>query len=255
MRYFRRSAFLVILASIMVLNLNCGALNSMSESSLAVSHSSSILDIDLPDYKARIGDRIYVASVLADLFFPVGDVIDEADTESVAGKDAAEHLTPYVSSSFTDSDRSIARSIVANVLNQTTDFYGPCFYNQLDTTCSAARTNADARRFESEMDIIGPLTTSREGLRLTACIEITENDRAISNLIFNLTGDRDTIFSPAEHSSLIFEAFYSGKLPSSEISDGLEELSSFLQSQGETNVNVWRGLVYTVCKTSGWQIP
>lgn len=105
------------------------------------------------------------------------------------------------------------------------------------------------------MDIIGPLTASREGLRLTACIEITENDRAIGNLAYNIAGDRSADFLSREHSKKVFEAFYSAKSPNAEILDGLEELAETLKAAGESNTDVWRGLAYTVCKTAGWQIP
>ena len=262
MMWFKYFVFLSTLVSVFILNQNCGGLGSLNENTLAVSHSSSILDVDLPNYQARVGDRIYIASVFADLFLPMGNHLNETQSKTQAGAVAAKHLNSFISSSYNQDDKPITDSIVSNILNQASDFYGPCFFKELDKSCETkgegkegTPQNMQRRKFQAEMDMIGPLAASREGFRLSTCIEITESDRAIGNLTYNLTGNRSTNFLSREHSQSIFEAFYSAKSPNDEILDSLESLAETLKSEGESNIDVWRGLAYTVCKTAGWQIP
>lgn len=247
----RMNHILSLLACTLVglLNQNCGNQSSFSLDDLAANHSPSMLDVDLPESQAKIGDRIYTSSVLADVFFPQGEEISVEDAEAKAGEES-HHIADYITSEYDDSlDGSIFSIINEFVLNKITEFYGLCSVVDGDSTCNAR--NLTVRTSSMDVQSTAPSAVTRDGYRITACNKIVAEDRAVGNVIFNLTGSRETDLSE-EDIMKVYNAFYPEQSISAEAYASLVEV--YESVVGELILDKWRAVIIPICQSSGWQV-
>ena len=237
------------------LNQNCADYSANQFEQLASNHSPSILDIDLPSHKARLGDRSFVASTLALAFLPEGEQISRSEGIRLIGDSLYKHIYMAVTNNYSDgSDQGIVDIIEDKILKQAPDFGGPCNFIEKDETCTQSPTDQQSRVSDSSREIIASSTSVREGFRLNACTQLTSNDRAVKNFIFNLTGQRNTAFDYNEHAQSVYHKFYTRPF-TDETHEGLSGLYNSAIASGENSVDVWRLIITAVCKSPGWQIP
>ena len=223
---------------------------------MASSHSSTILDIDLPTYKARVGDRVYTASVFADVYLKTGNSIGIQSLPSEVSSASKLHLTPYITNNFTPkTDMLILEVIEEKILKQTADFHGPCSIHEEDSSCITNRGLVDERQQELSLNTISPLTAVREGFRISACVEISKIDSAIKNFTFNITGNETEVFDYKQHTDAVYDLFYPAQSMSNDAYNAIVDMVTSMVSNGEKNIDIWRNVSLAICKTPGWQIP
>ena len=191
---------------IAVLNQNCGAQEAVTLDSLAASHSPSLLDIDQPIAQARLGDRVFIASVFADVFLPNGEAVSTSEAESLIGAEGL-NIADYISSGFSAAeDGPIVEQIEIFILQNIDEFHGPCSHTEADASCDTTR-NFLLREQEAEVQSFPPASVTREGYRVRVCNSILEKDRAVSNMVRNITG---TSFAQMQEANIIdvYDMFY-----------------------------------------------
>lgn len=248
-------SFLIASCALLLLNQNCGVYSFM-DSNLASSHTSSILDLDLPSYKARVGDRVYISSVLADVYLKRGQSLSASSVPSSVSAASKLHLTPYITENFNaSSDTPILSVIEEKILKQTADFNGSCNMLEQDPSCITNRDLTDDRQQELGLDSISPVTSVREGFRISACVDISKIDAAVKNITYNVTGDEDAEFDYRVHTDDIYDLFYPAQTTPSEAYDAFSTMVDRMKAQSEKNIDIWRNVSLAICKTPGWQIP
>ncbi len=251
--WFKTSSSLLTCVLLALLNQNCGGQTAFEAEELAAIHDPSILDIDQPSSKARVGDRVFVGSVFAEVFLPQsGDARTKAEAISAAGNRSG-LLHKYIRSSYVVADKAISDSIINNVLMKVSEFHGNCSFIDRDPTC-AARGSGPSRLEQAETQTIAPSTVTREGYRLSACKEIIAIDRAVRNLVENATGDRTTKFSESSIMK-VYDLFYPGQKIDEDSYNALADISSEVSAAGKTDADIWRSVIIPVCYSAGWQIP
>lgn len=243
--------FLVSCFFIAVANQNCGEQSSFSLNELASNHSPSILDVDQPESRARVGDRIFIASVFAEVFLPQGANLNEVQAVSRAGKKAF-HLKDYVTSLYNIRlDQGVLDTISELILENVEDFQGPCSFVEADATC-AVSGDTNARRLEASANTVPAGSVTREGYRLSACNALLDDDHAVSNMIYNIKGKRSGRFVEADIIA-VYDLFYPGQPIDEEAYEALVQV--YESSKNEKALDVWRAVALPVCQSSGWQIP
>lgn len=250
-------SFCAALLGVALLGQNCGNVGFQSDRELASIHGPEIIDEEKiqPQSKARVGDRVFMASVFADIFLPqTGTSLSKAAAIGRAGADVAQ-IYDSVTSTFNTNDKALVGIIAANVLKQVKDFEGPCFTMEKDSTCANVRSNQQISD-GAEVGTVASGSVSREGYRLSTCKLLIESGRAMSNLVLNATGSRTTELNE-EQIMEIYGLFYPGQKISEEAYNSLVDLFADLKakSSGETRLDVWRGMVTPICYSAGWQIP
>lgn len=251
--WFKTGSSLLVCVILALLNQNCGGQTAFEAEELAVIHDPSILDIDQPSSKARVGDRVFVASVLAEVFLPQeGTARTKADALTAGGSKSG-HLHTYIRSSYTTADKAISNIIIDNILVKVSEFHGGCSFIDRDPTCTT-RGSAATRIMQAEAQTVAPSTVTREGYRLSACKEIIARDRAVRNLVGNATGDRTTKFSESSIMK-VYDLFYPGQKIDEDSYNALADISSEVSAAGKTDADIWRSVIIPVCYSAGWQIP
>jgi len=233
-----------------LLNQNCGSQSSFSAKDLAANHSPSMLDVDLPESNARVGDRIYMASVFADVFLPNGEELTQEQATEKAGNESRQ-IHEYISSNFDDSeDKPLFELINDFVLSKVLEFHGVCSIVDNDEACSDR--NDEMRRNAAQVKSIAPASVTRDGYRVSLCNKLLDEERAVLNMVSNITQ------APVERlkeSNImdIYHAFY----PAQEIDqDSYNALLGVLNSVSqEESLDQWRAIAVPICQSSGWQIP
>ena len=256
MKQLKHLSLIVVSCAILLLNQNCGEYSFM-DANLASSHSSSILDLDLPTYKARVGDRVYVSSVLADVYLKrASDTAPPVAVPNSVSSAVKLHLSPYITNNFgLAADKPILDVIEEKVLKQTSDFNGSCNMLEQDSSCITNRGLTDERQQELALESISPVTSVREGFRISACVDISKLDAAVKNVVFNVSGAEDTAFDKSVHTDKIFELFYPAQIMADDAYGAVSDLVDQMVASGEKNIDVWRNVSLAFCKTPGWQIP
>lgn len=253
-KLFKQLLSLAACVGITFLNQNCGGETAFEYNELASTHSPSILDIDRPSSKARVGDRVFMASVFADVFLPQDKKpLPKGDAVGLAGKDIS-LISGFISESYSKKlDIKISDTIVNEILKNVNEFHGGCSTVDRDSTCAAASDSVNAAK-QAETSTVAPGTVTREGYRLSACKLIVDEDRAISNVILNTTGSRKTEFKE-DLIMDVYDLFYPGQQIGKGAYSSLVDSFRVVKGSGENNLNVWRSVIIPICYSSGWQIP
>ncbi|MGH1468346.1 MAG: hypothetical protein ACRBBP_05635 [Bdellovibrionales bacterium] len=251
--WFKMTFSLLTCVLVAGLNQNCGGQSAFEAEELASIHDPSILDVDQPSSKARVGDRVFIASVLSEVFLPQnGDARSKAEAVAIAGNQSA-LIYRYIRKPYKTEDKAITNIIINNVLEKVSEFHGNCSFVDEDSTC-ALRNNSAGRTAQSETQTIAPSTVTREGYRTSACKKIIGVTRAVRNLVGNVTGDRTSKFSEGSIMG-VYDLFYPGQKIDEESYDALVDVSRIVLASGKNDVDVWRSVIIPICYSAGWQIP
>ena len=246
-----------LLVTLLAQNCGVGEFSSNSNDQLAKIHSSSILDLNLPVSKARLGDRIFIASVFAEVFLPQnGAELSKVQAiEKWGGGENIANIHSMVTSSYDSKfDKVLSDIIIDNVLKKNIEFHGACSFIDGDGTCAIKRDNATRRVAEASLLSVAPGSVTREGYRLSTCKYLISEERAIRNFVLNISGKRNTKFSLG-HIMDIYDAFYPDQKIYEEAYNSLVDVADAALSGGESDDDVWRAVITSVCYSSGWQIP
>jgi len=233
-----------------VLNQNCGQQSSFSASDLAAHHSPSMLDVEMPESNARVGDRVFIASVFSDVFLPQGEELTQQQAVSLAGAES-KLVTDYITSNFNKAkDKPIFDLIDEFVLSKVVEFHGICSVVDSDTVC--APRNDVWRRSAAEVQTIAPVSVTRDGYRISLCNMLLDDERAVENMVSNITN------APVEkmkESDIIdlYNAFYPAQAIDQEAYNALVDV--FKSVSAESPLDQWRAVAVPICQSSGWQIP
>ena len=235
-----------------VLNQNCGEQSAayFSNEDLASNHSPSILDFEQPDSNARVGDRVFIASVLAEIFLPQGKVLSEAASLKVAGKESV-NIKEYISDKFHTRDKATVDLISNLILKNVDDFKGPCSVVEKDATC-ASPDNVNERILHSSASTVAPGSVNKEGFRISACNEILSRNRSAAIMVYNLKG-KASVKMTEEDIIDVYDLFYPAQAIDEEAYEALVEV--YDAAQDESVLDVWRAVALPICHSAGWQIP
>lgn len=253
-KIYKQFFYLSACVGIAFLNQNCGGEVAFEYSELASVHSPSILDVDRPSSKARVGDRVFMASVFADAFLPQDTKpLSKADAISLAGSKIS-LIHNFITKSYKKAGDTVISNIIINkVLKKITEFQGGCSTVDRDSTC-AIKSDFTVSVKEAQTSTVAPGTVTREGYRLSACKDIIDVDRAVSNLILNTTGARSTEFEE-DYVMTVYDLFYPAQQIEEDAYNSLVDSFKAIKVNGESNLNVWRSVIIPICYSSGWQIP
>lgn len=244
---------LLTCAVVAVANQNCGEQSAASFSleNLSLNHSPSILDVDQPKSRARVGDRVFIASVMAEVFLPQGQSLTEAQSLARAGSKSV-NIKEYISNIYKkNEDQGIVDTISSLILENVEDFQGPCSVIEADETCRGGGI-VDTRVLNVSVDTVAPGSVNKEGFRLSACNDLLDNDRAVSNMVYNLKGKRSVKMSEKDVID-VYDLFYPAQPIDEEAYEALVEV--YESAKDESLLNVWRAVALPVCQSSGWQVP
>lgn len=209
-----------------------------------------MLDVDLPESNARVGDRVFMASVFADVFLPHGDEISQQEAMSEAG-DESRLISEYITSNFEKAeDKPIFELINEFVLSKVVEFHGICSTVDSDSACEGR--NDEKNRNATEVQSIAPISVTRDGYRISVCSKLIEDERAISNMVFNITGAA-AVKMKKTNVMEIYNAFYPGQAIDKAAYEALVDVFNSVNS--ETPLDQWRAVATPICQSSGWQIP
>lgn len=252
-RYMRRFIWFVLLVGMALNFQNCGNLN-FEASDIASIHSNDVFGLSQPSSKARMGDRTYIASVFAEVFLPQGGAIAESKALELAGS-KMKRLSNYITSNYTKADKILSDKIVSKVLAKADDFQGVCTFSEKDPNC-AGRGDITSRMNQAGGKTIPPSSASREGYRISLCNDLVNDTkgRALSNVIFNATGKREARFSETNILDA-YDLFYPAQRINKESYNALVDLSNSISAAGDEDLEIWKGVVLSLCYSAGWQIP
>ena len=171
-------------------------------------------------YVAPIGTRVYVVSTFTDLFLP-----------EVAQRTAA--------------DTPILNLINTLLLDKTGALGGPC--RKYETRCVG----------DLNENIAAPMlptpSTLRKGYMTRACEEILAKDRAVQNA---LSRAGITLTAAADTTNLrrLFDHFYPGHNPTTEILSSLVSLVIDSRTKGLGDLNAWRYAMVPLCVGSALEL-
>lgn len=169
--------------------------------------------------KPLIGTRTYLASTLESLFVAESE---ERNSE----------------------DNKILQVILNLILKQSGALGGPCqsrYEGSIECPGSAKLNNT------AEML---PLPNSlRKGYMLRSCEEILAKDRAIHNALEKSKIETTSTADPGKISQ-VFNLFYPGRLPTSEVINELVNSHDIMLTKGQGPLNAWRFTLLSLCKSS-----
>jgi len=233
-------------SSVVFLNQNCGGTGFDSSDMMSRNHSPSDIGAsNKASYDVRLGDRTFVASVLASVFFPEG----EKDSSNSLMDDVHKSMQDYVSSDFSQADDRIHDLIRDNILRNIDEFKGPCNIYEKDSICSGENAN------QVEVSAVGKGSVSKEGIRVSTCYQILDNDRAVQNVMNKVGRNYNTSRMDANKAEDAYNLFYPGADMSSDARRNLASLGEETLESTKSNLEAWRMVLLSICRSGAWQIP
>ena len=191
----------------------------------------------------RLGDRFYVANVLAEVFGPTSTPIifnNIIPNMNEFGGPCNIQEGSMATFDKIEDPKFIGRDYEGSI-GQRLDYYylGPKEFPSL----KCFTKNYNVSTFLSS-------STMREGWRIRTCNEILHLDANVdfaAGKIDGITGQ------PPSNDQLkkLYQLFYPEEKPTEQVITGLQEVSSL--SGG--NLEKWRHVLLTLCMSPGWQIP
>ncbi len=245
-KYFKKTFLYISCSLVLLLNQNCGGDGFSSSDLLSIDHGPSDLNgSNNANYATRMGDRVFVSSVLASVFFPEG----ETDLANAEIDNVHKDLQEYVSASFTSEDISIHNIIRENILRKYEEFKGPCSIYEKDSLCNGLSTA------QVEIDVVGVGSVSKEGMRVSACYQILDRDRAVNNVIDKVSVSQNIELITENEIDGVFNLFYPGLELEQSSKSSLVSLANATLASTNESIETWRMVLLAVCQTGAWQIP
>ena len=185
---------------------------NLIELSLRVHEITSNSPMSTTNVAAPIGNAVYMASVLTEIF--------DSGGVSAENKKIKEIITSYVE-------------------NQRLAFGGPCL-----------RYDKDCPGKDLSVALVNPNSSVlRKGYYTKACREILSIDLAVSNALSKVgltTSEQATSINLGK----VFRFFYLGRTPSSEIYTKLATIFQKAKAQDKTQIDAWRYTLLPLCVSS-----
>jgi hypothetical protein len=182
-----------------------------------VNHPSQ-KDILPPTQRVQLGNRIYVSTLLREVF--------------------ASAVTPVP---------GLEGLLNKWVINRGAQFGGGCdpYSSYSGHDCGGASSNANlAYRIDAN--------TVRESFVVQACENILGYDAAVAAVLEKVSNRASVPNSDAVKQ--IYQLFYRGDAPSAIVINSILDYDKSNAVGGETTTNRWRGVILQICESPGWQM-